>query len=61
MLHPLEFSMSKKDPKSAKSMTPQEAVGNLFHPKASGNTKKHPKARRNRGKKALNFSSQTPA
>jgi hypothetical protein len=41
MLHPLEFSMSKKDPKSAKSMTPQEAVGNLFHPKASGNTKKH--------------------
>jgi hypothetical protein len=36
-----EFSMSKKEPKSAKNMSAQEAVENLFHPKASGNAKKH--------------------
>jgi hypothetical protein len=35
-----EFNMSKKEPKSAKNMSAQEAVGNLFHPKASGNAKK---------------------
>jgi hypothetical protein len=28
-----EFSMSKKEPKSAKNTTAQEAVENLFHPK----------------------------
>jgi hypothetical protein len=34
--------MSKKEPKSAKNMSAQEAVENLFHPnKASGNAKKH--------------------
>jgi hypothetical protein len=33
--------MSKKEPKSAKNMSVQEAVENLFHPKASGNAKKH--------------------
>jgi hypothetical protein len=32
--------MSKKEPKSAKNMSAQEAVGSLFHPKASGNAKK---------------------
>jgi hypothetical protein len=32
--------MSKKEPKSAKNASAQEAVENLFHPKASG-TKKH--------------------
>jgi hypothetical protein len=36
-----EFSMSKKEPKSAKNTSAQEAVENLFHPKASGNAKKH--------------------
>jgi hypothetical protein len=36
-----EFTMSKKEPKSAKNMSAQEAVENLFHPKASGNAKKH--------------------
>ena len=47
--------MSKKEPKSAKNMSAQEAVENLFHPKPSGNAKKStPKARRNRGRKALN-------
>jgi hypothetical protein len=33
--------MSKKEPKIAKHMNAQEAVENLFHPKASGNAKKH--------------------
>jgi hypothetical protein len=33
--------VSKKEPKSAKNMSAQEAVENLFHPKASGNAKKH--------------------
>jgi hypothetical protein len=33
--------MSKKEPKSAKNASAQEAVENLFHPKASGNAKKH--------------------
>ncbi len=33
--------MSKKEPKSAKNMSTQEAVKNLFHAKASGNAKKH--------------------
>jgi hypothetical protein len=33
--------MSKKEPKSAKNMSAQEAVENLFHPKVSGITKKH--------------------
>jgi hypothetical protein len=32
--------MSKKEPKSAKNMSAQEAVENLFHRKASGNAKK---------------------
>ena len=32
--------MSKKEPKNAKSVSAQEAVGHLFHPKASGNAKK---------------------
>jgi hypothetical protein len=36
-----EFSMSKKEPKSAKNMSAQESVENLFHPKPSGNAKKH--------------------
>jgi hypothetical protein len=36
-----EISMSRKEPKSAKNMSAQEAVENLFHPKASGNAKKH--------------------
>jgi hypothetical protein len=46
--------MSKKEPKSAKNTSAQEAVENLFHPKASGTPKSTPKARRNRGRKALN-------
>lgn len=33
--------MSQKEPKSAKNMSAQQAVENLFHPKASGNAKKH--------------------
>jgi hypothetical protein len=33
--------MSKKEPKSAKNMSAQEAVENLFHPKDSGNAKRH--------------------
>jgi hypothetical protein len=33
--------MSKKEPKSTKNMSAQDAVENLFHPKASGNAKKH--------------------
>jgi hypothetical protein len=33
--------MSKKEPKSAKNMSAQEAVENLFHPNASGNAKKY--------------------
>jgi hypothetical protein len=33
--------MSKKEPKSVKNMSAQEAVENLFHPKASGNGKKN--------------------
>jgi hypothetical protein len=33
--------MSKKEPKSAKNMSAQESVENLFHPKPSGNAKKH--------------------
>jgi len=33
--------MSKKEPKITKNMNAQEAVENLFHPKASGNDKKH--------------------
>jgi hypothetical protein len=33
--------MSKKEPQNAKNMSAQEAVENLFHPKASGNVKKH--------------------
>ena len=33
--------MSKKEPKSAKNMSAQEAVENLVHPKASANAKKH--------------------
>jgi hypothetical protein len=32
--------MSKKEPKSAKNMSAQEAVENLFHPKPSGERKK---------------------
>ena len=36
-----ELSMSQKEPKSAKNMSAQQAVENLFHPKASGNAKKH--------------------
>ena len=33
--------MSKKEPKSAKNTSAQEAVENLFHPKPAGNAKKH--------------------
>ena len=33
--------MSKKEHKSAKNMSAQEEVENLFHPKTSGNAKKH--------------------
>jgi len=33
--------MSKKEPKSAKNMSAQESVENLFHPKPSENAKKH--------------------
>jgi hypothetical protein len=36
-----EISMSKKEPKSAKNMSAQESVENLFHPKPSENAKKH--------------------
>jgi len=36
-----ELSMSKKEPKIAKNMSAQQAVENLFHPKASGNAKTH--------------------
>jgi hypothetical protein len=32
--------MSKKEPKSAENMSAQEAVENLFHPKASGERQK---------------------
>jgi len=33
--------MSKKEPKNAKNMSAQGSVENLFHPKPSGNAKKH--------------------
>jgi hypothetical protein len=33
--------MSQKEPKNPKNMSAQQAVGNLFHPKAAGNAKKH--------------------
>ncbi len=33
--------MSRKEPKNTKNMSAQEAVENLFHPKPSGNPKKH--------------------
>jgi hypothetical protein len=36
-----EFIMSKKEPKGAMNVSAQEAVENLFHPKAFGNSKKH--------------------
>jgi hypothetical protein len=44
--------MSQKEPKNPKNMSAQQAVGNLFHPKAAGNAKSIPRARRNRGRKA---------
>ena len=33
--------MSKKEPKSAKNMSAQESVENLFHPKPLGSAKRH--------------------
>ena len=46
--------MSQKEPKSAKNMSAEQAVENLFHPKASGNAKKHAEGAKNRGRKAHN-------
>jgi hypothetical protein len=42
--------MSKKEPKNAKSVSAQDAVGNLFHPKASGSAKKAEAAKKPRKK-----------
>jgi hypothetical protein len=44
--------MSKNEPKSPKNMSAQQTVETLFHPKALGNAKSMPRARRNRGRKA---------
>jgi len=52
MLRTQEFSMSKKDPKTAKNMSAQEAVENLFHPKPSGNPKKQAEGVKNPRKKS---------
>jgi hypothetical protein len=43
--------MSKKEPKTSKNMSAQEAVENLFHPKPSGNAKKHAEGAKNPRKK----------
>ena len=43
--------MSKKEPKSAKNASAQEAVENLFHPKTSGNAKKHVEGAKKQRKK----------
>lgn len=43
--------MSKKEPKTAKNMSAQQAVENLFHPKPSENPKKHAAGAKNPRKK----------